>query len=156
MGRPCLQTTDGSIFCTTKARDRLPGGPCVSMVFMDESPNLTATGLDPATFKNIQQTLDDGVLRIQLNRPEASNALNLAALEELAYTLDQLELKESAKVVVFTGSDRAFSSGLDVAEHTDENVYQLLDAFHRVIRRMMQLETVSFAVVKGMALGAGC
>ncbi len=130
------------------------------MIFMDESPNLspnlTAINLDPSTFKNIQQQLDDGVLRIQLNRPEASNALNLAALEELAYTLDQLELKESAKVVVITGSDRAFSSGLDVAEHTDENVYQLLDAFHRVIRRMMQLETVSFAVVKGMALGAGC
>ncbi len=58
--------------------------------------------------------------------------------------------------MVITGNERAFSSGLDVAEHTDENVYQLLDAFHRVIRRMMQLETVSFAVVKGMALGAGC
>ncbi len=123
---------------------------------MDESPQLTATGLDPANFSHIQQHLEDGVLRIQLNRPDASNALNLAALEELAFALDQLELKESAKVVVITGNERAFSSGLDVAEHTDENVYQLLDAFHRVIRRMMQLETVSFAVVKGMALGAGC
>jgi len=128
---------------------------------MDEPPDLAATDvaatdLDSATFNHIQHRLDDGVLRIQLNRPEASNALNLAALDELAFALDQLELKESAKVVVITGNDRAFSSGLDVAEHTDENVYQLLDAFHRVIRRMMQLETVSFSVVKGMALGAGC
>ncbi len=129
---------------------------------MDESPDLAAndlaaaTSLDTVTFHHIQHRLEDGVLRIQLNRPEASNALNLAALEELGFALDQLELKESAKVVVITGNDRAFSSGLDVAEHTDENVYQLLDAFHRVIRRMMQLETVSFAVVKGMALGAGC
>jgi cyclohexa-1,5-dienecarbonyl-CoA hydratase len=123
---------------------------------MDETQDLLATGPDPAAFKHIQHRHDAGVLRIQLNRPEASNALNLAAMEELAYLLDQLELKESAKVVVLTGNDRAFSSGLDIAEHTDENVYQLLDAFHRVIRRMWELETVSFAVVKGMALGAGC
>ena len=122
---------------------------------MDEPQNLLEEETRPELV-HIQERLDDGVLRVQLNRPEASNALNLKALEELAYVLDQLELKESAKVVVFTGSDRAFSSGLDIAEHTDENVYQLLDAFHRVMRRMQELETVSMSVVKGMALGAGC
>jgi cyclohexa-1,5-dienecarbonyl-CoA hydratase len=126
------------------------------MIFMDETQDIVTSYRDPATFTQIAHRLEDGVLRIQLNRPDASNALNLAALEEMAYVLDQLELKESAKVVVFTGSERAFSSGLDIAEHTDENVYQLLDAFHRVARRMMSLETVTFSVVKGMALGAGC
>jgi cyclohexa-1,5-dienecarbonyl-CoA hydratase len=123
---------------------------------MDEIQDVVSAGPDPATFTNITHRLEDGVLRIQLNRPAASNALSLAMMEEMVYVLDQLELKESAKVVVFTGNERAFCSGLDIAEHTDENVYQLLDAFHRLMRRMMSLETVSFSVVKGMALGAGC
>jgi cyclohexa-1,5-dienecarbonyl-CoA hydratase len=126
------------------------------MNFMDDSQDSVTPTLDPATFTHVQNRLDDGVLRLQFNRADASNALNLRSLEELAYLLDQLELKESAKVVVISGNEKAFSSGLDIAEHTDENVYQLLDAFHRVARRMMELECVTFSVVKGMALGAGC
>lgn len=126
------------------------------MFFMDEIVGVVGEPGAPPELKHIQFTLADHVARIVLHRPEASNALNLAALEEIAYVLEQLEIQESAKVVVFSGSDKAFSSGLDIAEHTDDNVYQLLDAFHRVIRRIMELETVSFSVVRGMALGAGC
>ena len=126
------------------------------MFLMDESLEALAAPESPKTLNNIRLQVDNGIARIALARPEAANALNLAALEEIHRTLGELDLNESLKVVVFTGSDQAFSSGLDIAEHTDETVSQLIETFHEVIRRLTQLELVSISVVKGMALGAGC
>lgn len=123
---------------------------------MDESLDAISASPGPPELKYIELRVDHDIARIALNRPEASNALSLATLEEIDYAVGTLELNEAIKVVVFTGSERAFSSGLDIAEHTDENVYQLLEAFHQIIRRLMELEAVSISVVKGMALGAGC
>ena len=123
---------------------------------MDESLDAPEQASSPDKLQHIRFQVDSGIARIGLARPEAANALNLAALKEIARTLGELDLDESVKVVVFTGSDQAFSSGLDIAEHTNENVYQLLETFHEVIRRLMELELVSISVVKGMALGAGC
>ncbi len=123
---------------------------------MDESLDAPEPPSSPDKLQHIRLQVDSGIARIGLARPEAANALNLAVLKEISRTLGELDLDESVKVVVFTGSDQAFSSGLDIAEHTDENVYQLIETFHEVIRRMMGHELVSISVVKGMALGAGC
>ena len=123
---------------------------------MDESLDAVATGSAPRTLSHILFRVDDDVARIGLNRPDAANALSFATLGEIDYALEQVEMNESVKVVVFTGHDKAFSSGLDIAEHTDENVYQLLESFHEIIRRLIALEAVSISAVKGMALGAGC
>lgn len=123
---------------------------------MDETLDAMSMSQDPPTLEHIQFKVDHDVARITLSRPEAANALSHAALEEVDHALSTLELNEAVKVVVISGGDQSFSSGLDIAEHTDENVYQLLEAFHQIIRRLMELESVSISVVKGMALGAGC
>ncbi len=123
---------------------------------MDESLNASTTSRDPPKLEHIQFQVDHDVARITLNRPDAANALSYATLNEIDHALGTLELNEAVKVVVISGSDKAFSSGLDIAEHTDENVYQLLEAFHQIIRTLMELDAVSISVVKGMALGAGC
>lgn len=123
---------------------------------MDDPLDATTTSREASDFEHVTFQLDNDVARVGLNRPDASNALSLAALNEATSAVESLELNEAVKVVVFSGSEKAFSSGLDVAEHTDENVYQLLEGFHRLIRRIIELEAVSISVVKGMALGAGC
>ena len=123
---------------------------------MDESLDAVQGPSNPTTLEHIRCQVDSGIAQIALARPAAANALSLKSLEEIVRTLGELDLDESIKVVVFTGSEQAFSSGLDIAEHTDENVYQLLETFHEVIRLLMELELVSISVVKGMALGAGC
>jgi cyclohexa-1,5-dienecarbonyl-CoA hydratase len=118
--------------------------------------NPVSMSQDPPELQHVQFRVDHDVARIRLNRPEAANALSLLALHEIDHALSTLELNEDVKIVVISGSEQSFSSGLDIAEHTDENVYQLLEAFHQIIRRLMELESVSISVVKGMALGAGC
>ena len=56
------------------------------------------------------------VALIRLNRPEAMNAMNAAMRAELAAAMDAAEADETVRVVVLTGSGRAFSSGTDLKE----------------------------------------
>jgi enoyl-CoA hydratase/carnithine racemase len=54
----------------------------------------------------------DGIYVIKLNRPKVLNALHTKMLENLAKAFNSLEGK--AKVVILTGSGRAFSAGIDL------------------------------------------
>ncbi len=60
-------------------------------------------------------THDDGPVRIlTLNRPEALNALTPQLLEDLATALESAAADTAVRVVVLTGSGRAFSAGVDL------------------------------------------
>ena len=54
-------------------------------------------------------------LHIRLNRPEVSNALDLAAARALATTLEQAATNEEVRAVLVTGEGRRFCAGGDVA-----------------------------------------
>ncbi|MBI5446194.1 MAG: enoyl-CoA hydratase/isomerase family protein [Deltaproteobacteria bacterium] len=56
----------------------------------------------------------DGVGRITLNRPEALNALNKPMVIELGEALDAAEKDEEIRVIVLSGSGRAFCVGFDL------------------------------------------
>ncbi|MEL7029264.1 MAG: enoyl-CoA hydratase/isomerase family protein [Pseudomonadota bacterium] len=60
-------------------------------------------------------TLDQGVARVTLNRPERRNSLTPPLLEALIHRLDELR-QQQASAVVIAGAGRSFSSGGDVAE----------------------------------------
>lgn len=58
---------------------------------------------------------DDGAVRtLTLHRPDALNALTPALLTELADALAEASADPSARVVVLTGTGRAFSAGVDL------------------------------------------
>jgi len=58
---------------------------------------------------------DDGPVRtLTLDRPEALNALTPELLTELADALDAAAAAEGVRIVVLTGSGRAFSAGVDL------------------------------------------
>ncbi len=123
---------------------------------MEEPLEASANQESAKAPKFIQCVVDDGVARIKMNRPQANNAMNITMLEEIGEALENAEMRFNAKIVVFEGSEQAFSSGLDIADHTEEKAYQLLESFGELCRRLLQLEAVSISVVKGLALGSGC
>ena len=51
-----------------------------------------------------------------MNRPEALNALSAALRNKLAEVFTELAQDEATEVVVFTGTGRAFTVGLDLKE----------------------------------------
>ena len=54
---------------------------------------------------------------VTLHRPEVLNALSIELVLELAATLEALAADNTCRVVVLTGSGRAFCSGLDLKDH---------------------------------------
>lgn len=59
-------------------------------------------------------TLDDGVLVLTLNRPEARNAMSAAMNAALSDQLAKAELDNEVKVIVLTGAGNGFCAGGDV------------------------------------------
>ncbi|MBJ7264077.1 MAG: crotonase/enoyl-CoA hydratase family protein [Burkholderiaceae bacterium] len=64
--------------------------------------------------ERVTTTVEDGVLVITLNRPEARNAINLETAEVLAAALDRLNDDDSLRLGVLTGAGGTFCSGMDL------------------------------------------
>ncbi|MCL4683534.1 enoyl-CoA hydratase [Myxococcota bacterium] len=70
----------------------------------------------PAADSVLQTELDDGVVVVTLDRPDAMNALSLALRRELRRVFRQIANEEEIRVVILTGRGRAFCAGLDLEE----------------------------------------
>jgi Enoyl-CoA hydratase/carnithine racemase len=68
---------------------------------------------------NVRQ--DEAVCIIQLNRPEALNAFNAQLMRELGEAVHQADDDPSIKVVIITGSQKAFAAGADIKEMADKS-----------------------------------
>ena len=58
--------------------------------------------------------VENGVITITLNRPEAKNAVNKALAEGISAAIDQLESDESLRAAIITGAGGTFCSGMDL------------------------------------------
>ncbi|MFQ6038650.1 MAG: enoyl-CoA hydratase/isomerase family protein [Candidatus Aminicenantales bacterium] len=93
---------------------------------------------------------------LTINRPPM-NILNIATMQEINSVLTSLRQNRDVKVLVIRGAgDRAFSAGVDVAEHTEETVEEMLRVFNEMFRNLDRLPQVTVAGAKGYALGGGC
>ncbi len=104
----------------------------------------------------------DGVATITLDRPDRLNALTFGIYRELSDLFAALQDDARVKVVIITGSGRAFCSGGDVHEIIGELVKMAppeLLAFTRttgeLIGRIRRLRKPVVAALNGVAAGAG-
>jgi len=58
--------------------------------------------------------IEDGVLIVTINRPEAKNAINQAAALGIAAAMDLLEAESDLRVAILTGAGGTFCSGMDL------------------------------------------
>lgn len=111
--------------------------------------------------------LDEGVLTLTLNRPEARNAMSRAMNEALAAQLAAAELDHEVKCIVLTGAGKGFCAGGDVkgmAARGDGTVgSNTIDAaIHRqrvnqraTAGKLFQMPKPTIASLPGAAAGAG-
>jgi enoyl-CoA hydratase/carnithine racemase len=64
----------------------------------------------------VELRIREGIAGIFLNRPEKSNALNSALLEELLAKLKEIEASPGLRVVVLAGNGKSFCGGADINE----------------------------------------
>ena len=109
----------------------------------------------------IQKTQDArGVVHLQLNRPDAFNALSREVMTELQQHLDAVAEDAQARVVVIAAAGKAFCAGHDLREMRatpSQAFYE--DLFAQCSRMMLSLQRLPVPViaqVQGIATAAGC
>ncbi|MBA7583012.1 Short-chain-enoyl-CoA hydratase [subsurface metagenome] len=101
------------------------------------------------------------VAKITLNRPEVLNSLNRTMLLEIGEALGDAEKDNAIRVVVITGSGRAFCTGVDLKFAKEElNTLQAEQDFFRfgnevMLRKIENLTKPVIAAVNGFALAGG-
>jgi enoyl-CoA hydratase/carnithine racemase len=109
-------------------------------------------------------TRDDasGIVTVTLNRPARLNALTFTVYEELTATFQHLSRDRTVRVVVLTGSGKAFCTGGDVHEIIGpllERDYQGLLAFTRLtcalVASIRACPAPVIAALNGTVAGAG-
>ncbi len=94
-----------------------------------------------------------GVVTIILDRPPL-NVLNIEMMEELIVALKWAD-EQPESLLAITGEGKAFSAGVDIADHTPDKVDMMIDVFDRLFLTMSEIKKPIFAIVNGAALGGG-
>lgn len=109
------------------------------------------------TYSCITYDLSDGIATIALNRPQVMNALSSALRQELLHAL--LRAPTEARVMVLTGTGRAFCSGQDLQDAGQIGSFDLEqilnDEYVPMIKAITDSPIPTIAAVNGAAAGAG-
>ena len=127
---------------------------------------MTARQIDTGT-QDLLAHLDEGVLTLTLNRPDARNAMSRAMNEALSQQLAAAELDPEVKCLVLTGAGKGFCAGGDVkgmAAAGDGTVGAMTidQAIHRqrvnqraTSGKLFKMPKPTIASLPGPAAGAG-
>ncbi len=124
---------------------------------------------------DILTRLDDGILMVTLNRPTSLNGLTISMTRELNERLREAAASPAVRVVVLTGTGRAFCAGGDIKEFDaidrndaqwvkwkDDPVWNDIDTSAERTRRASEgplllhgMPKPTIAMVRGACVGAG-
>lgn len=101
-------------------------------------------------------TKDNDIGVLQLNRPNVMNALSFELLSELVNGLEELDEDAAVRVIILTGSGRAFAAGADLAEMSQQTPVDLiLGRRFELWDRIRKISKPIIAAVDGYCLGGG-
>jgi enoyl-CoA hydratase len=108
-------------------------------------------------FETIQSNVLCGVGTLTLNRPKAMNALNQQMMLEVGELISHWENEPSVRVIILTGSEKAFAAGADISEMVDIDYLDALEQnFLNDWTCIANCRKPIIAAVAGYALGGGC
>ncbi|CAB3929452.1 enoyl-CoA hydratase-related protein [Achromobacter insolitus] len=114
-------------------------------------------------FENIAYSNLDGIARITINRPEKLNSLDGNTMAELRKAVELVEDDEHSRVLVLTGTGRAFCAGQDLADPAMNSrdgdlpdIGTIVERhFKPLVLRLKSLHVPTIAAVNGVAAGGG-
>ena len=113
------------------------------------------------SYNFILADIDQGVMRITLNRPDVLNSFNLDMARELREALDVARAEKGVRAVLLTGAGRGFCAGQDLSAVPLEGDGKLdlgiivRQTYNPVIMAIRKLDMPVVCAVNGVAAGAG-
>lgn len=106
-------------------------------------------------YQFIKYEVANGLATLTINRAPF-NVLDIPTMEEISVALNLCRTSSDVKLLVITGAgEKAFSAGVEVADHTPDKVDHMIDVFHGIFRRLQTMPMPTLAAVNGAALGGG-
>ncbi len=105
---------------------------------------------------NVLYTVEGKIGIATLNRPEKLNALDTKTREELKEIVERAE--KEVRVLIITGSGKAFAAGADVNELLQRDPIKAIEATKlgsELFSRIEEMEIPTIAAINGFALGGG-
>lgn len=109
----------------------------------------------------IQLSIKDHIGVMTLNRPENLNSWNQQMRDELKATIQNIVTDDDLRVLIITGTGRAFSAGEDVrgmkglADLTTRGFRRVVRDIHNVFDEIEAMEIPVIAAINGVAAGGG-
>jgi enoyl-CoA hydratase len=102
--------------------------------------------------------IKERIATVTINRPEALNALNTQFFKEMDAVIASLSSDVNVKIMIITGSGKAFVAGADIAEMVNKTQEEG-SAFSRIgqntFRSLEKMNIPVIAAINGFALGGG-
>lgn len=110
------------------------------------------------TFECIIYEKKENVAIITLNRPQVLNAMNKQLWLDVERALTDALEDKGVRVLIFTGTGRAFSTGADLKDSKGRSLTAYRDYLvhlQEISRRIIRYPKPTIAAVNGFALGSG-
>lgn len=111
-------------------------------------------------YETIKTDLEDGILTLTLNRPDQMNAYTEKMNDELLHAYKDADANDDVRVIVVTGSGRAFCAGMDLSEggstfSSEQTSEEYRDLGGQVSVQVYETATPIIAAINGPAVGIG-
>ncbi len=115
-------------------------------------------------YEDIIYTKDQRVATIRLNRPQAMNAFSPRMMAEVSHAIEDVRDDPETRVLILTGTGRAFSTGADVKAMAEGRFFRDGDEGGRSTENgpgsnhalsLRNLDKPVIAAINGYAVGAG-
>ena len=104
---------------------------------------------------DITTELSDGILRVELNRPEKKNALTAAMYTRLAEILDEADKDDAVRILLLHGAGNSFSAGNDIEDFLKNPPGAGNSPQRRLTEALIAFGKPIVAAVHGAAVGGG-
>ncbi|ESO94289.1 hypothetical protein LOTGIDRAFT_232526 [Lottia gigantea] len=134
---------------TTKVAGILKGLTKPSVLKM--TSRMCSTATSTYNFETLKVTQPrEFVLQVEINRPEKRNAMNQAFWREMVECFNQISDDSDCRAVIFTGSGKIFTAGLDLMDMDNAFMQSDLDVGRKAmkLRKLIRSYQESFTAIE--------